>query len=221
MKGDEHISPYYPVFLKIAGKKCLVVGGGNVALRKVRTLIEHGAAIKLVSPVLCPQLSKLAEDGVIQVQLRPYKTEDLNGAFIVVAATDDAATNKRIATEAKRRGVLVNIADSPQNSDFIVPAYFKRGNVTVAVSTSGKSPALARKIRSELEKDFTAEYAQLASLIHEVRSELKQQRASVGSDIWQEVVSSNSLLELLKQGKSQEAKETMLRKLKASERKKS
>jgi len=217
MKRHEHAPAYYPIFLNIAGKKCLVVGGGKVALRKVQAFIEHNAAVEVISPVFCPELSKLAEDGVIRVQLRPYKTEDLNSAFVVVAATDDAAVNKRIATEAKQRGVLVNVADSPQNSDFIVPAYFKRGNVIVAVSTSGKSPALACKIRSELEKDFIAEYAQLASLIDEVRSELKQQRTSISSYIWQEIVSSHSLLELLKQGKSREAKETILQKLKGLE----
>jgi siroheme synthase-like protein len=114
----------------------------------------------------------------------------------------------------------VNVVDDPKNSDFIVPSYLKRGDVIVAVSTSGRSPALARKIRSELENDFKAEYAQLAVVADEVRSALKQQGITVSSDAWQEVLSLNSLMELLRQGKNQEAKEIMLTRLKTLEQNK-
>jgi len=220
MKRGEPASPYYPILLNIQGRKCLVVGGGPVALRKVKALLEHGANVEVVSPTFCPELNQLATDGVIRAIQRDYKSEDLQHTFIAIAATDDAKTNERVAAEAKRRGVLVNVVDDPKNSDFIVPSYLKRGDVIIAVSTSGRSPALARKIRSELENDFKAEYEQLAVVADEVRSELKQQGITVSSDAWQEVLSLNSLMELLRQGKNQEAKEIMLTRLKTLEQNK-
>lgn len=217
MKKRHEASPYYPIFLNVRGKKCLVVGGGNVALRKVQSLLERGASVEVVSPTLCPELSRMAGEGTIQALQRRYKAEDLQAALVAVAATDDAETNEGVAAEARRRGVLVNIVDDPQHSDFIVPSYLSRGDVIIAISTSGRSPALARKIRTKLEKDFGAEYAQLALLADEVRSELKRQGIAADSDAWQEVLDLGPLVELLKYGKRQEAKEIMLRKLKALE----
>ncbi|MBM3118112.1 MAG: bifunctional precorrin-2 dehydrogenase/sirohydrochlorin ferrochelatase [Chloroflexi bacterium] len=215
MKKREPASPYYPIFLNIRGKKCLVVGGGKVALRKVQTLLEHGADVEVVSPALCPELNRLAKDGTIRAQQRSYKAKDLHDALIAVAATDDSKINEGIAAKARRRGILINVVDDPKNSDFIVPSYLRRGDIIVAVSTSGRSPSLARKIRTELEKDFKAEYAQLALIADEVRSELKQQGITVDSDAWQEVLNLNSVAELLRQGENQEAKEVIIRKLKA------
>jgi len=217
MKKRHEASPYYPIFLNVRGKKCLVVGGGNVALRKVQSLLERGASVVVVSPTLCPELSRMAGESTIQALQRGYKAEDLQAALVAVAATDDAETNEGVAAEARRRGVLVNIVDDPQHSDFIVPSYLSRGDVIIAISTSGRSPALARKIRTKLEKDFGAEYAQLALLADEVRSELKRQGIAADSDAWQEVLDLGPLVELLKYGKRQEAKEIMLRKLKALE----
>lgn len=217
MKKRHEASPYYPIFLNVRGKKCLVVGGGEVALRKVQSLLERGASVEVVSPTLCPELSRMAGEGTIQALQRRYKAEDLQAALVAVAATDDAETNEGVAAEARRRGVLVNIVDDPQHSDFIVPSYLSRGDVIIAISTSGRSPALARKIRTKLEKDFGAEYAQLALLADEVRSELKRQGIAADSDAWQEVLDLGPLVELLKYGKRQEAKEIMLRKLKALE----
>jgi siroheme synthase-like protein len=220
MKRDERTSPYYPISLNIKGRKCLVVGGGQVALRKVKTLLEHNANVKVVSPILCSELNQLATDGAIRTIQRDYKSEDLQHAFISIAATDNVKTNERVASEARRRGILVNVVDDPKNSDFIVPSCLKRGNVIIAVSTSGRSPALARKIRSELEKNVKAEYEHLAVIADEVRSELKQQGITASSDAWQEILNSNSLIELLKQGKNQEAKKIMLTRLKALEQNK-
>lgn len=215
MKRRDEASPYYPIFLNIRGKKCLVVGGGNVALRKVKALLEHGANVQVVSPSLCPELSQLAEEGAIQALQRSYKAEDLKGSLIAIAATDNAKTNESVAAEARQRGVLVNVVDDPQHSNFIVPSYFRRGDVTIAVSTSGRSPALARKIRSQLEKDFGTEYGQLALLVGEVRSELKRRVVTVDSDAWQEVLDLDVLIELLRDGRTQEAKDIMLNNLKA------
>ena len=220
MKRDKQASPYYPILLNIQGRKCLVAGGGKVALRKVKALLEHGADVEVVSPFFCPELNQLAANETIRAIQRDYKPEDLKDAFIAIAATDDAKTNESIAADARRQGVLVNVVDDPNNSDFIVPSQFRRGDVIVAVSTSGRSPALARKIRSELEKGFKAEYAQLAILADEIRSELKLQRVTVSSNTWQEVLNLNSLIELVRRGKNREAKEIMLSKLKMLEQKK-
>ncbi|OGO59477.1 MAG: hypothetical protein A2025_01660 [Chloroflexi bacterium RBG_19FT_COMBO_47_15] len=220
MKKDERASPYYPILLNIQSRKCLVVGGGQVALRKVKTLLEHNANVEVVSPIFCPELNQLATDRAIRAIQRDYKSEDLQHAFIAIAATDNVKTNELVASEARRQGVLVNVVDDPKNSDFIVPSYLKRGDVIVAVSTSGRSPALARKIRSELEKNFKAEYEHLAVIADEVRSKLKQQGITVSSDAWQEVLNSNSLMELLRRGKNREAKEIMLARFKALEQNK-
>jgi len=221
MNKDDRISPYYPIFVNIRGEKCLVVGGGIVALRKVQALLRHGANVTVVSPVLCPELSQLTKDGAIQVVKRSYKAEDLKNALLVIAATDDSEANERVAANAKCGGTLVNVVDIPQCSNFIVPSYFSRGDVTIAVSTSGKSPALARKIRSQLEEDFGIEYAQLALLANEVRSELKRRGITVDAEAWQEILNLDPLIKLLRDGKTQEVKNTMLNDLKALGQKKS
>jgi siroheme synthase-like protein len=220
MKKHEAASVYCPILLNIQGRKCLVVGGGKVALRKVQMLVEHGANVEIVSPTFCPELNQLVKDGTIQAIHRDYETEDLNDVFLAVAATDDIKTNEKVATEARKIGILVNVVDKPDISDFIVPSYFRRGDIIVAVSTSGRSPALARKIRGELERDFKAEYAQLAVIASEVRNELKQRGITISGDDWQEVLNLNSLIELIRRGKNQEAREIMLTKLKTLQQRK-
>jgi siroheme synthase-like protein len=214
MKKHEKISPYYPLLLNIQAKKCLVVGGGEVALRKSQMLLEHGAIVEIVSPALCPELNELVKDGAVRAIHRNYKSEDLNDALLVVAATDDARVNEKVAAEARRTGLLVNVVDNPDISDFIVPSYFRHGDIIVAVSTSGKSPALARKIRGELERALKAEYEQLAVIASEVRSDLKQRGITVSGEDWQEVLTLNSLVELIRRGKNREAREIMLTRLK-------
>ncbi|MBI4283119.1 MAG: bifunctional precorrin-2 dehydrogenase/sirohydrochlorin ferrochelatase, partial [Chloroflexi bacterium] len=188
---------YYPVFLKISSKRCVVVGGGQVALRKVRTLLEHGASVEVISPDLCPELSQLAESGTIGVRQRSYQAGDLQDAAIAIAATDSRQTNLEVAQEARRKAVLVNVVDDAESSDFIAPSYLRRGDITIAISTAGRSPALARKIRSKLEKDFGEEYASLALLLDEVRAEVKQQGIKVDGDAWQDALDLDLLCGLL------------------------
>ena len=214
MKKHQTVSPYYPLLLNIQGKKCLVVGGGEVALRKAQMLVEYGAIVEIVSPSLCPGLKELEKDGAVRAVLKDYGPGDLDDALLVVAATDDAGINEKVAAEARKTGILVNVADKPDISDFIVPSYFRHGDIIVAVSTSGKSPALARKIRGELERDLKAEYEQLAVIANEVRTELKQRGITVSGDDWQEVLNLNSLIELIRRHKNNEAKEIMLTRLK-------
>jgi len=214
MKKHQTVSPYYPLLLNIQGKKCLVVGGGEVALRKAQMLVEYGAIVEIVSPSLCPGLKELVKDGAVRAVLKDYGPGDLDDALLVVAATDNAGINEKVAAEARKTGILVNVVDKPDISDFIVPSYFRHGAIIVAVSTSGKSPALARKIRAELERDLKAEYAQLAVIANEVRTELKQRGITVSGDDWQEVLNLNSLIELIRRHKNNEAREIMLTRLK-------
>ncbi len=210
----EQLPPYYPVFLKIGGRRCVVVGGGQVALRKVTALLEHRASVDVISPELCPGLIELAEDGQIRVFRRRYKAGDLQEAFIVITATDNSDINRQIAKEAKSKGVLVNVVDDAENSDFIVPSYVRRGDITIAVSTAGRSPALARKIRTRLERDFGDEYASLAVLIDEARAEVKRQGIEVDGDAWQEALDLDLLSAMVRRGDREKAKDVLLRNLK-------
>ena len=207
---------YYPISLNVSGRRCVVVGGGQVALRKVLMLLEFGADIEVVSPKLCPELSRLAESGKTKATLRSYQPDDLRHAFITIAATDDSSTNLKVVTDAKREGVLVNVVDDPELSNFIVPSCLRRGKITIAVSTGGVSPALARSIRTRLEKDLGSEYASLAELVGEVRTELKSQDIKVNGDAWQRALDLDWLIELIKRGDRKEAKAVLLGNLQAS-----
>jgi len=191
------------------------VGGGMVALRKVKGLLEHGAGVEVISPSVCSEIGELAESGEISVKGKKYEPGDLHGAFIVIVATDESETNREAAREARRRKIPVNVVDSPEKSDFYVPAIVRRGDLIIAVSTGGKSPALARKIRTRLEKIFTEEYASLTDLIEEVRSELKQEQITLSGDEWQEALDLDLLLTLLRNGQRDKAKTTLWAGLKA------
>lgn len=204
---------YYPSFLNIQGKRCVVIGGGKVALRKVKALLDCGANVTVVSPALHRDLAQLAEAGTISLIHRNDKPGDLMGAFIAIAATTETDTNKRVAMEAKSQGILVNVADDLEQSDFIVPSYVRRGDLTIAVSTAGKSPALAQKIRKKLEKDWGEEYASLVVLVNKVRSQLKQQGVTVNSGIWQKSLDLDSLIEMVRSGQGEKAKATLLNNL--------
>jgi precorrin-2 dehydrogenase/sirohydrochlorin ferrochelatase len=208
MKKTSH--EFYPLFLKIKGKKCVVVGGGQVARRKVKALLEHGASVEVISPEPCLELAKLAETGEIKLRKRGYQSGDLRGAFLAVAAADSRALNRQVAKEAQKKAVLVNVADAPQNSDFIFPSYLHRGALTVAVSTGGVSPALARKIRTGLEKEIGAEYASLVRLVGEVRTELKRRKIKITGDDWQEALDLDFIIALLKKGDEEKAKAVLL-----------
>ena len=174
---------YYPVFLDVAGRRCVVVGGGEVAVRKVGALLDCGARVAVISPEMCEALRSLVEEGRAEAVGRKFKRGDLKGAFLVVAATSDECTNEDVAEEARSLGVLVNVADVPGLSSFIVPSCFRRGDVTVAVSSGGKSPALAKRIRRDLESVVGEEYGELCALVENVRSEVRER--NVSAETWQ------------------------------------
>ncbi|MFH1169067.1 MAG: bifunctional precorrin-2 dehydrogenase/sirohydrochlorin ferrochelatase [Chloroflexota bacterium] len=213
---NKPVSAYYPVFLNISRRRCLVVGGGQVALRKARALLDCGADVTVVSPDLCPELAQLAESGQMRVINREYRRGDLEGMFLAVAATDDTAANRAVAEEARRSAVLVNAVDDAAVSDFIVPSCLRRGDITIAVSTAGRSPALARKLRTRLEEEFGPEYAALAVLIDEVRAEAKRTGIASDGDGWQQALDLEKLSDLVRRGEGEKARALLLSKLKES-----
>jgi precorrin-2 dehydrogenase/sirohydrochlorin ferrochelatase len=162
----------YPVLLDIAGKICVVIGGGSVAERKVQGLLESGASVRLVSPVVTSELASLAGQGRVEWRKTKYTNDDLDGAVLVFAATDDREVQALISREAEVNGQLLNVADDPGSCNFHVPATMRRGDLTLAVSTSGKSPAVAALIRQQLEEEFGPEYNTLLQVMSFVRKHI-------------------------------------------------
>ena len=179
---------YYPIFVEMAGRKALVVGGGKIAHDKVRGLLAGGAAVTVVAPKLSPDLQAMARDGRIQHQAHAYQDGDLQGFEVCFVATDDGAVNAAVAAEGRRKGIWVNAADDPANCDFILPAVLRQGDVIVAASTGGASPALARRLREDLTAFLSEDYAPLADLLRDVRGEVRERKLSIEADRWQSAI---------------------------------
>lgn len=163
---------YYPIQLDIQNRPCLVVGGGGVGTRKVRTLLKCGAQVTVVSPEVSPQIEKLASDGKITLKTRKYRSEDINGMVLVMGATNDESLNHEISQAAQTVQIPCNIADRPEVCSFILPSIVERGDLIITISTSGKSPALAKSLRKELENQFGDEYATMLILMGAIRRRL-------------------------------------------------
>ncbi|MBI3989984.1 MAG: bifunctional precorrin-2 dehydrogenase/sirohydrochlorin ferrochelatase [candidate division NC10 bacterium] len=168
---------YYPLMVDLGGKRCLVVGGGEVAERKVETLFGFGAAVVVVSPSLTPLLEELAAQGRIIVHRRTYQEGDVKGSFLAIGATDDRVANAQLSKEAKAEKIPVNIVDDPELSTFIAPSIIQRGDLVIAISTGGVSPALAKRIRKELEERYNKEYGEFLDALHKVRERAKREIA--------------------------------------------
>ena len=175
---------YYPVLLDLAGRRCVMVGGGIIAGRRVDGLLAAGARVTVISPRLTPALAALAAEGRIEHEPRSYRDGDLAGAELAFVATDTGEVNAAVAREARERGIWINAADDPARCTFILPALVRRGDLTVAVATGGSSPALARAIREELEAYLTDDYTTLASIAAEARRELRAAGRPVTADAW-------------------------------------
>lgn len=160
---------YFPVCLNINNKRCVVVGGGTVAERKVKSLIACGAKVSVISPDVTYALRSLHESQSIEWLSRAYQNVDIADAFLVIAATDDPQVQKQVFCEAEENNILVNVADVPEKCNFILPATVRRGDFTLSASTGGKSPGLARKIRQQLDGQFGMEYAAAIDLLGELR----------------------------------------------------
>jgi precorrin-2 dehydrogenase/sirohydrochlorin ferrochelatase len=193
---------YYPIHLDIKGKQCLVVGGGPVGTRKAITLLNCGAVVTVISPRATETLNELAEAGSITFQKRSYRATDLKNVFLVIGATDDETLNHRISTDADSQNILCNIADRPAACNFILPSIVHRGDLVITISTSGKSPALAKKLRKNLERQFGDEYADLLRLMGAIREKLLRQEhePEAHKHLFNQLLD-NGLLEMIREGK--------------------
>ena len=199
---------YYPVFLDLKGKRVLVVGGGQVALRKVKSLLECGADVFVVAPEAVPELRQMALEGCIRWVNREYAEGDLEGAYLVISATDSQEVNRRVSADAHARGVFVNVVDDPELCSFIVPSVMRRGELVIAVSTGGSSPLFAKKVRQTLEQVIGPEYGEMAALLGRLRPYVRSVGATEAErvKIWEKVLASRAM-ELLREGRISEAEE--------------
>lgn len=196
---------YYPVFLDIKDKPCVVIGGGNVAERKVLFLLGAGARVLVISPKLAPSMKRLARKKIINHLPKSYKNGDLRGFFLAYSATNDPLVNKAVFKEAKKYGILLNVVDVPELCNFIVPSVVERGDLLIAVSTSGKSPAMAKKIRGKLEKEFGREYAVFLDIMGKVREKVLtgSKESDKNKKMFEKLVNS-PMLKWIREGKKQE-----------------
>ena len=200
---------YFPIVLEMTARRCLVIGGGAVAERKIAGLLEVGAEVTVISPKVTEAISHWSKNNSIQLTARCYQNGDLSGHELVFVATDDAHVNDRVYQEGKSCGAWVNAADDPARCDFILPAVIRRGDLTVAVSTGGASPAATRAIREELEGYFSEDYARLVQAAAEVRAELKEKSLSVGAGAWNSALK-GEFRRLIREGQTEQAKEFLL-----------
>jgi precorrin-2 dehydrogenase / sirohydrochlorin ferrochelatase len=162
----------FPMFLKLSARPCLVVGAGTIAESKIASLLEAGARVRVVAPDATPQVRSWAQSDSIEWQQRPFQPEDLQGMFLVVAATSSRELHERIFEHATQRGVLCNIVDVPPLCDFYYPSVVQRGALQIAISTAGQSPALAQRLRKQLEEQFGPEYEEWLAQLGEARDKL-------------------------------------------------
>ena len=186
---------FYPAFLDLRGRRAVVIGGGAIAEQKVMGLLDAGARVTVISPSVSRRLDDLEVAGRVTIARRPYRPGDLAGAFLAIAATDDRAANRAVWVEAEARGVLLNAVDDLPHCSFIAPAIHRQGDVTVAVSTAGKSPALAVRLRERIGRLIGPEYATLLELLGELRAELAQRvpDARIRTRLWYRIVDSDAI----------------------------
>jgi precorrin-2 dehydrogenase/sirohydrochlorin ferrochelatase len=185
---------YFPAFLELRGRTAVVIGGGDVALRKVESLLAAGAAVKVIAPHLDRGLEALVAQGRVSLERREYRFGDLEGALLVVAATSDPEVNRAVAAEAGNRNLLLNVVDAPELCSFIVPSVIRRDELTVAISTGGMSPALAKRLRQKLEEVLVPEYGPFLQLLGTLRSKIRRELPlhAQREAFWAEVVNSDA-----------------------------
>ena len=206
----------YPIFVQLADRPCVVIGGGPVAAGKVDGLLAAGAGVTVVSPGLTTELAALARARRIAHVPRAYRDGDLTGAALAVVATGDIAVNVAVAAEGRRRRVWVNAADDPAHCDFILPSVVRRGALAIAVSTGGASPAVARAVREELERHLGDDYAALVDVAGEVRRTLRAERRIVDAAAWAAALRDPRVRGLLTAGRRTAARRRLRARLEAS-----
>lgn len=203
---------YFPIFLEMKQRRCLVIGGGAVAERKIAGLLDVGANVAVISPDVTEKIARWSKERWVHLIARRYQAGDLAGYELVFIATNDNEVNAVAYNEARERGVWANAADDPAHCDFILPSVLRRGDLTVAVSSGGVSPALARTIREELEIHLSHEYEQLAKLASEARAELHKRSLNVPFETWRRALSGD-VRQFLMRGEVARAKNQLLKEL--------
>ena len=205
---------YYPVFFDLSGRSVLVIGGGRLALEKVTGLLAAEACVSVVSPTLTDELAALRDDGRIEHLARSYRTGDMQGRALIMAALDDPTGNTALHQDARAVGVPLNAADDPAHCDFILPAIVRQPPLTLAVSTGGGSPAMARRVREELTDYLDADTSTLADLVAELRSDLRRRHVfhAIPAEAWQTAMD-GQLRILLAQRRRGQAKGLLLSRL--------
>ncbi|MDD2510425.1 MAG: bifunctional precorrin-2 dehydrogenase/sirohydrochlorin ferrochelatase [Syntrophomonas sp.] len=198
----------FPIYLDLEAKTCLIVGGGQVAERKIENLLDYGMDIRVVSPQAREGIQQWAEEGIIQWQARDFSESDLPGVFMAFVATDNSNVNQAIVEACRKAGVLVNAVDDPPNCDFYVPSIVRRGSLVLAISTEGKSPFFARRLREELENTISPAYGEFVEIMGEIREEIKEKVPDITlrKKIFKSLVYSE-VLDLLKAGEKDKARE--------------
>jgi len=195
---------YYPVHLDIRNRNCLVVGGGTVGTRKVITLLDCSAKVTVISPEVSEQLHKLAASNAIKLMKRSYQTGDLEGMFLVIGATNNETLNRQISSNADCLNTLCNIADHPEVCNFILPSIVQRDDLVITISTSGKSPALAKKLRKILENQFGEEYGDFLQFMGAIRKKLLSQshKPEAHKHLFEQLIATD-LIAMIREGKTE------------------
>jgi precorrin-2 dehydrogenase/sirohydrochlorin ferrochelatase len=198
---------YYPVFLDIRDKKCVIVGGGEVAARKAERLLDCGAKVFVISPKISPAIAALKDKKIISHIAAQYSGDFINGAALIIGATDDEKTNAAISLDARSQGIPVNIVDDPQKCDFILPSLVQRGDLAITIGTGGKSPALARHLREELEAQYGKEYETLLNILGNLRVKMVKNEG-IGKD-WFESLLAEGILDSIKEKNKEKVKKAV------------
>lgn len=209
------MSAGYPVVLRLAGRRCVVVGGGAVAARKVGTLVRSGADVVVVAPEIAPEIEAFVDSGGVRVERRPFEPADLDGALLAFAATDQRDVNRAVAEAADERGVLANVSDDPSASDFNNPGLVRRRDITLAVSTGGRSPAFTRFLREQLQDWLTDARCALLELVAEVRRDMRSAGKSLDSERWRRAIEDEQVARAIEAGDREGARRRIFESLMA------
>ena len=198
----------YPVNLVVAGRRCVVVGAGRIAARKVESLLDAGAVVTVVAPAVGDEIRAWAEAGRLTLEERPFAPADLDGAWLAVTATDDPAVNRAVFDAGEERRTFVNSADDPANCSFTLMSVVRRGDLVVTVGTNGRSPALATYLKEHVREEMGPEYETLLDLLSEAREEMRAGGRSSEDADWRAAIDSG-ILELIREGRESEARELL------------
>lgn len=204
--------PYYPIYIDIENREVVIVGGGNVCARKAETMMKYGARVTVVSPSSTEEIERWAAEGRLALKRKPYDHGDIDGANMVIASTDDTSVNEQVAADCRARRIPVNVVDVTPLCEFIVPAIVERGSIQIAVSTGGKSPAIARTLKEDLQRMVGPEYAEMNDVLGTLR---EGARAVLATDVdrkrFFDGILAAGVLDLLRDGRRAEAYETIAR----------